>query len=70
MRYFLGILLMSMSCCIQGQELTADSFDFWLGEWDLTWVHKNGSHGKGSNRIIRILDDINTSRLLKASIKA
>lgn len=29
-----------------------NQFDFWLGEWDVTW----GDDGKGTNRIERILD--------------
>ncbi|WKZ47715.1 MAG: hypothetical protein QY306_18075 [Anaerolineales bacterium] len=29
-----------------------NQFDFWLGEWDVTW----GEDGKGTNRIERILD--------------
>ncbi len=29
----------------------ARQFDFWLGEWDLTW----GKNGQGTNRIERIL---------------
>jgi hypothetical protein len=28
-------------------------FDFWLGEWDCTW----GEDGKGTNHVLRILDD-------------
>lgn len=30
-----------------------NQFDFWLGEWDVTW----GEDGKGTNRIQRILND-------------
>ncbi len=30
----------------------ARQFDFWLGEWDLTW----GEDGRGTNRITAILD--------------
>ncbi|HJR82168.1 MAG TPA: hypothetical protein VJ821_18995 [Anaerolineales bacterium] len=30
----------------------ANQFDFWLGEWDVTW----GEDGKGTNRIEHILD--------------
>ena len=30
----------------------AGQFDFWVGEWDLTW----GEEGRGSNRISKILD--------------
>lgn len=32
--------------------MTAQAFDFWLGEWALTW----GENGRGHNRISRILD--------------
>ena len=28
-------------------------FDFWLGEWDRTW----GEDGKGTNHVLRIMDD-------------
>lgn len=31
-------------------------FDFWVGEWDLTWKNADGSIGKGSNRIEKTLD--------------
>ena len=31
-------------------------FDFWLGEWDLTWIDKDGNEKKGSNTITAILD--------------
>ena len=30
-----------------------NQFDFWLGEWDVTW----GEDGKGENHILRIMDD-------------
>lgn len=30
-------------------------FDFWLGEWNLTWENADGSAGKGTNRIERVL---------------
>lgn len=30
----------------------AGQFDFWLGEWDLSW----GEDGKGTNRITKVLD--------------
>jgi hypothetical protein len=30
----------------------ASQFDFWVGEWDLTW----GEKGRGSNTVTRILD--------------
>ena len=39
------------------QEVMADSstFDFWIGEWDLTWDDGDGAIGKGTNRIERIM---------------
>lgn len=30
-----------------------NQFDFWLGEWEVTW----GEDGKGKNHILRIMDD-------------
>lgn len=30
-----------------------DQFDFWLGEWELTWA----DHGRGHNSVTRILGD-------------
>jgi hypothetical protein len=30
-----------------------NQFDFWLGEWEVTW----GEDGKGENHILRIMDD-------------
>lgn len=32
-------------------------FDFWIGEWDLTWEDPDGTTGTGFNRIERILND-------------
>ena len=34
------------------EQAEARQFDFWLGEWDLSWA----DGGKGSNHITRILD--------------
>ncbi len=40
--------------CSQPQQR---QFDFWLGEWDLTWPGQNGgAAGHGTNNIKRILD--------------
>lgn len=41
-------------------------FDFWLGNWDLTWEDADGTLAKGSNRIERILD----GNVIKESFKA
>ena len=34
----------------------ADLFDFWLGDWQLSWLNADGSKGTGRNRITKILD--------------
>ena len=33
----------------------ADLFDFWLGDWQLSWPNADGSKGTGRNRITKIL---------------
>lgn len=40
------------------QRSQSDStlFDFWVGEWDLTWKDPDGTTAKGSNVISKILD--------------
>ncbi len=32
-------------------------FDFWVGEWNLTWEDAQGQTQKGSNRIVKILGE-------------
>ena len=34
----------------------ADLFDFWVGDWNLSWKNADGTIGKGRNRITKILD--------------
>ncbi len=34
----------------------ADLFDFWLGDWKLSWLNADGSKGTGRNRVTKILD--------------
>jgi len=31
-------------------------FDFWVGEWNLTWTSKQGSEETGVSHVSRILD--------------
>lgn len=38
-------------------QFDASTYDFWVGEWDLTWQDPNGGTGKGKNVIEKILDD-------------
>jgi len=34
----------------------ADLFDFWLGDWSVTWKNADGTTGKAHNHVARILD--------------
>ena len=34
----------------------ASQFDFWIGEWNLTWTGPNGEIQQGTNKITKILD--------------
>ena len=34
----------------------AELFDFWVGDWNLTWTNANGSPGQARNRVGKILD--------------
>ena len=50
--------------CICAGQVSAQSlpvpdsalFDFWVGEWDLTWTNADGKIDKGTNSIKKILD--------------
>lgn len=55
---FLGLLLFVFGMK-QGyaQELSATSFDFWVGTWSLSWTNAQGQEVKGYNHIEHILGD-------------
>lgn len=38
------------------QEDKIPSYDFWVGQWNLTWDDGEGKTGRGTNNIIKILD--------------
>ncbi len=49
------------------QDLEPDAyFDFWVGDWELTWVDANGDTARGTNKIERILD----GKVLKENFEA
>ena len=59
MRKILYVILLWSTGPLYGQTLTAQDstlFDFWIGEWDLTWTNAEGKIDKGTNRITKILD--------------
>ena len=33
-----------------------DMFDFWVGDWNVTWKNADGTMGKARNHVARILD--------------
>lgn len=39
------------------QQLNKNTFDFWIGNWDLTWQDTKGNKLKGNNNIVTVLDD-------------
>jgi len=40
-------------------ELEANQyFDFWVGEWELSWTDNQGNPGAGTNTIEKTLDDV------------
>jgi len=55
MRKLLIPFLLLLAMQVQAQE-AADSFDFWVGKWDLTWTNAKGETEKGRNTITKVLD--------------
>lgn len=52
------ILLCSFTLGVNGQTADTTSwYDFWVGEWDLTWDDGKGNTGKGTNRVLKVLDN-------------
>jgi hypothetical protein len=37
----------------------ARQFDFWLGDWELSWTDKDGNAKKGSNRVSKLFGECN-----------
>jgi len=55
--YSLILGFITISPISSAQELGPESFDFWVGKWDLTWDDGDGKVGKGTNHIIKTLDE-------------
>jgi hypothetical protein len=64
MKYLTIFLLIFTQSFVFGQNdknLTSTAkdsslFDFWVGQWDLTWQNADGTFGKGTNHIEKTLD--------------
>ena len=57
---FIGtfILLLSTNLVFAQTDSPKSYFDFWVGNWELTWVDANGNEGAGTNVIEKTLDGI------------
>lgn len=49
---FCGVFVNAQS----GTNADSTLFDFWVGEWNLTWDNADGTKGKGYNKIEKTLD--------------
>ena len=59
MRFLVPSLL--LACTMQTASAAtaaqpADLFDFWLGDWNVTWQNADGTTGRARNHVSRILD--------------
>jgi hypothetical protein len=52
---FTALLALSVTSSYAQDEPTW--FDFWLGDWDVTWDEADGKVGRGKNHVVRILDN-------------
>ena len=54
------LILFSANVVLAQQSLKklapSEYFDFWIGEWDLSWKSSDGTLGRGTNTIELILD--------------
>ena len=52
------LLVLTMQTCeaATAPAQRADLFDFWLGDWSVSWKNADGSAGKAHNHVARILD--------------
>jgi len=58
---FLDILFaLALSLCAASVQAAqpADLFDFWLGDWQLSWTNADGSTGRARNRVSKVLDGV------------
>lgn len=56
MRSFLATLLLTAALQPAQAAAPAELFDFWIGDWVVTWKNANGSPGQARNRVGKILD--------------
>ncbi len=54
--FWLAFTMQTTSAAPAPAPQPADMFDFWVGDWNVTWKNADGSIGKAQNHVSRILD--------------
>jgi len=57
MKVFVMILIISLPFTSFSQQIDDKTFDFWIGNWEVSWKKGDGTIIKGNNNIKRILDN-------------
>jgi len=53
----LFVFLAAQSFHVMAQQLDDKTYDFWIGNWEVSWTAANGKTVQGENNIVRILGD-------------
>ena len=56
MRHLLATALLAALIQPAAAATPAELFDFWVGDWVVTWKKADGSPARARNRISKILD--------------
>ena len=67
MRFIGTVLFILSTSLVQAQTETPEAFfDFWVGNWELTWETPDGIEGTGTNLIEKTLDGVVIQENFKA----
>lgn len=60
MRFIDILFAIVLTLCLDNAQAAqrADLFDFWLGDWQVSWTNADGSTGKARNRVSKVLDGV------------
>ncbi len=56
MKYIFLLATLSLFYLANGQNQLSDKYDFWIGNWEVSWPEADGKTGKGTNLIEATLD--------------
>jgi hypothetical protein len=56
-KWSIAVLLTALLQTASAAPAKAHWFDFWVGQWTVSWVNPDGSPGRGRNQIRKILED-------------